>query len=109
MLDDACHRLGGGVHALDVQRRIGRDLLHRQQIGPDQPHQRRIADAGVFLGLRQVEDVRIDRRRCSDVVLAPHRGHARLGPAIAFAGVPAELAQHSCDFIVTIARGHARD
>ena len=58
---------------------------------------------------KRIAGTLIVRRRRGDVVLAPHGSHARLRPAIALAGAPAELAQHARDLVIAIARGHALD
>ena len=76
--DDTRDRFTVQVGALDLQRCIGRDLCGGQQVGLDQPHERGVADSAVLVGLREIEEVRIevaDHRRWN-AVLAANRGDA---------------------------------
>jgi len=87
------------------------DLLGSQQVRVDEALDRGVADAAVFGGFGEREDVGVQVRNLGrrDGVLAPRRGDTCLSPAVALSSSTSELAQHPRDLVVAIALGHLRD
>src|SRR5213596_3887073 len=103
MFDDAAHRFGIQVCALNLPRSPRRRLRHRKQFRFNKSTNRGVAHTAMARRLRQAEDLPsslIVRTSACNCMFPPDIGHAGLTPGQTVSRAPVQFVEYSIDLAI---------